>query len=60
MKSITNKEYEEYMEYKHARDNGQLLTPAGLRIMCDACGRDQEKIGIQLLEALMRIESKER
>lgn len=33
MKQMTNKEYEEYEEYKNAVLHGQILTPDGLRLL---------------------------
>ena len=35
MKQMTNKEYEEYEEYKNAVLHGQILTPEGLRFEND-------------------------
>lgn len=55
MKSISNKEYEEYQQYLHDKRNGKILTPDGLRFICEANGYDPEKIGKHLLEVLPKI-----
>ena len=58
MKAITNKEYEKYEEYKRARANGEILTPDGLRFMCESEGWDAERIGKNLIDALRKIEAR--
>ena len=55
MKSITDKEYKDYMEYKQAKANGQILTPSTLRLICEANNNDPETIGIYILESLHKI-----
>lgn len=57
MKQIRNAEYEEYLKYVHDRDNGRILTPDGLRFICESCQYDPEKIGMHILEVLGRIRS---
>lgn len=60
MKQLTNKEYTEYMKYKEARASGQILTPDGLRVICESQGNDPEKIGLYILESLHRIQVAEK
>ena len=36
------------------RDNGRVLTPDGLRLICAAYENDPEKIGIHMLEMLAK------
>ena len=52
MKKITEKEYEEYQQYLADKRHGKILTPDGLRFICEANGYDPEKIGKHLLEVL--------
>lgn len=50
MPSITAKQFEEYEQYRRSRDNGRLLTPDGLRFICEANNLDPEAIGKHFLE----------
>ncbi len=59
MPTITKKQMEEYEKLKRDRDNGRLLTPDGLRFICEANGYDPEKIGKHFLEVLPRVLQKE-
>ena len=45
---------EEYERLRRDRDNGRLLTPDGLRLICAAYENDPEKIGIHMLEMLAK------
>ena len=45
MKQIKNSEYEEYQKYLRDKNNGRILTPDGLRLICQANDYDAEKIG---------------
>lgn len=56
MKKITNKEYIEYQEYKRAKAHGRILTPDGLRLICNSCNNDPIAIGTHFLETLHRFE----
>lgn len=60
MPTITKKQLAEYEQLKRDRDNGRLLTPDGLRFICEANGYDPEKIGKHFLEVLPTILAKER
>jgi hypothetical protein len=55
MPTITKKQLAEYEQLKKDRDNGRLLTPEGLRFICEANGYDPEKIGKHFLEVLPKI-----
>lgn len=54
MKHISNKEYEEFEQYKRDKLNGRVLTPDGLRLICQANELDPEKIGRLFLEVYAR------
>ena len=45
MPTITKKQLEEYEQLKKDRDNGRLLTPDGLRFICEANNYDPKTIG---------------
>jgi hypothetical protein len=45
---------EEYERLRRDRDNGRVLTPDGLRLICAAYENDPEKIGIHMLEMLAK------
>lgn len=57
MKTITNKQYNDFMRYKDDIRRGRVLTPDGLRLVCAAFENDPEKIGAHFLECLKRFES---
>ena len=58
MKSISNKEYEAYEQYKTAKVRGEVLTVDGLRFICEANGWNAERIGQHMIEAIQHIERK--
>lgn len=45
MKSITNKEYEEWQKYKVEKAKGRVLMLDTVRFICEANDYDAEKIG---------------
>lgn len=49
MKQIKNLEYEEFQKYLHNKNNGRILTPDGLRFICQANDYNLEKIGKHML-----------
>ena len=55
MKTITNKEYEEWQRYKDARDHGRILTPEFVRFICESVDYDPQKIGEYFLEVLPKV-----
>ena len=54
MKQIKNAEYEEYQKYLHDKNNGHILTPDGLRLICQANDCDPERSGKHMLEMMAR------
>lgn len=55
MKQIKNSEYEEYQKYLRDKNNGRMLTPEGLQLICQTNDYDAEKIGQHFLEVLSNI-----
>lgn len=55
MKNISNKQYEEYQQFLKERSEGRILTPEGLRFICEAYEYNPEKIGKHFLELLPKI-----
>lgn len=58
MPTISKKELEDYRQLCKARDNGRILTPDGLRVICEGLNRDPEAIGKHMLEVLARMQNK--
>ena len=54
MATITKK-LEDYQQLCRDRTNGRILTPDGLRFICEALNYDPEAIGNQMLENLARL-----
>ena len=52
MKQISNKEYLKYLEYKKATISGRILTPDGLKLICQSYNNDPVEIGKHFLETL--------
>lgn len=52
MHKLTNKQYESYMKMLRDKEEGRLLTPDGLRIICSAHEYDPEKIGLHFLTVM--------
>ena len=59
MKQIKNSEYEESQKYLRDKNNGHILTPDGLRFICQANNYDPEKIGRHMLEVMVRQQSQQ-
>lgn len=57
MKQITNSEYKDYLDYKKSKIHGRILTPDGLRFICNSYNNDPIAIGTHFLETLHRFES---
>ena len=55
-----SKKLEDYRQLCKNRNNGRILTPDGLRLICEAYKNDPEAIGKHILETLARIQNKER
>lgn len=60
MPTITKKQLEDYEQLCRDRNNGRLLTPDGLRFICEAHNYDPEAIGRHFLETLARINSEQK
>ena len=56
MKQIKNSEYEEFQKHLRDKNNGRILTPDGLRFICQANDYDPEKIGKHMLETLAKLQ----
>ena len=57
MPTISKKELEDYRQLCKERDNGRILTPDGLRVICEGLNRNPEAIGKHMLEVLARIQT---
>ena len=57
MPTITKKELEDYHQLCRDRSNGRILTPDGLRVVCEGLNRDPESIGKHFLEVLAKMQS---
>lgn len=55
MKQISNKEYEEWQEYKSKKNKGQILAPDTIRMICESYNYDPTKIGQHFLDVLPKI-----
>lgn len=55
MVTITKKELEDYRQLCKDRNEGKILTPDGLRFICQACNYNPEEIGKTMLENMARI-----
>ena len=58
MPTITKKELEDFRQMFYDKNNGRILTPDGLRLICEAYKNDPEAIGKHILETLARIQNK--
>ena len=56
--STTKQQVEDYAKLCRARDKGQLLTPDGLRFICEAYQLDPEAIGKHMLEMYAKFKAK--
>ena len=50
MHKVKNADFEEYRKYREDLQHGRILTPEGLRVICQANDKDPEKIGQHFLE----------
>ncbi len=60
MQKMTKKQIEDYEQLCRDRNSGRLLTPDGLRFICEANNYDPEAIGRHFLETLARINSEQK
>ena len=54
-KALPQKQIADYEQLCHDRNNGRLLTPDGLRFICEANDYDPEAIGRHFLEVLAAV-----
>lgn len=54
-KALTQKQIADYEQLCHDRNNGRLLTPDGLRFICEANDYYPEAIGRHFLEVLAAV-----
>ena len=54
-KPLTQKQIADYEQLCYDRNNGRILTPDGLRFICEANKYDPEAIGRHFLEVLAKI-----
>ena len=55
MKSLKNKEYEEYQQYLYNKIHGYIWTPDTLELICEENENNPEQIGKQLLDMTSRL-----
>ena len=55
MPTITKKQYDDYKKLCYDREHGRILTPDGLRFICEADNYEPKAIGKHFLEVLGRI-----
>lgn len=57
MPTISKRELNEYRQMLHDKNSGRILTPEGLRFICEAYKNNPEAIGRHMLEILARFQS---
>lgn len=57
-KTLTKKQLADYEQLCRDRNNGRILTPEGLRFICEAYNFDPEAIGKHFLEVLCQVRDK--
>ena len=55
MKSLKNKEYEDYQQYLYNKIHGYIWTPDALELICEGNENNPEQIGKQLLDMTHRL-----
>lgn len=50
MHKVKNADFEEYRRYREDLQHGRVLTPDGLRFICNANDMDPEKVGKHFLD----------
>ena len=60
MPTITKKQLENYQRLCSDINNGRILTPDGLRLICESYKNDPEAVGNYMLGILARIQNKGR
>lgn len=57
MKQISSKEYERYQQYLQDKTFGRILTPDGLRFLCESMNNDPEEIGKHMILMVQKFRS---
>ncbi|MDD7772469.1 MAG: cytochrome C [Firmicutes bacterium] len=57
MPTISKKELKDYQQLCKDRNNGHILTPDGLRLVCEGLNKDPETVGKHFLEVLARFQA---
>ena len=57
-KTLIQKQIADYEQLCRDRNNGRLLTPDGLRFICEANDYDPEAIGRHFLEVLAKMQQR--
>ena len=57
MPTISKKELKDYQQLCKDRNNGRILTPDGLRLVCEGLNKDPETVGKHFLEVLARFQA---
>lgn len=60
MPTISKKELEDYQQLCKDRNSGRILTPDGLRLVCEGLNKDPEAIRKHFLEVLARFQAFEK
>ncbi|RHD24293.1 hypothetical protein DW802_01950 [Ruminococcus bromii] len=55
--TITKKEFDDYQQLCKDRNNGRILTPNGLRFICESYKNDPKAIGKHMLEMMARFQA---
>ena len=58
MPTLAEREHEEFRQMYYGKNNGRIITPEGIRFICEAHNYDPEVIGKYNLEILSRIQNK--
>ena len=57
MRKIKNADFEEYRKYRDDVTHGRVLTPDGIKLICQANAMDPQKIGDAILEVYGRFKA---
>ncbi len=60
MKQITDEEYARYQKFLQDEIQGRILTPEGLRVLCDGFEREPMTVGQYMLGMLTKFENEGR
>lgn len=60
MPTLTKKEYADYQIYLSDKTYGRILTPDGIRLLCEAENGNPEEIGKRVLETYLKLKAEGR